>query len=142
MQSGVAYEVDIENRSIHDDPKGWLRLVPTIRPELGREYSLLYVTYTSGDSNGRYPDLRHEFVDLYETEAQAVEAAKAIRAHYDNVKFGKVRNLNFEERNTLTIKHGDGTELRSHYPWLGYFESLEDVFVTPVVLNKSRTLRF
>jgi hypothetical protein len=137
-----SYEVDLDVLSIYEGKPYEHRLVPTIRPDPDREHWLLYVTYTSGDSNGRYPGLYHEFVDLYLTRDEAAAAAKIIRDHYVWANAPRFSPVSFEKSHGADLPHGNGDTLYTHFHWCGYFEELVDIIVAPVTLNKPRIEKF
>lgn len=89
-----------------------------------KTYYLVYVNYDTGDSFGHYAG-RAYFVDLFESKELAFVLAEAIE---ENAK-------DYEGKSdwTLMYKVDDGTERECYTsPWLGYFESLNQVYVKSV----------
>jgi len=83
-----------------------------------RTYYLVWADYNTGDSFGKYGN-RMEFIDLFETKELAEQCAKAAR---DTPTY------------TYAFKRENGIEIKQSAPWIGYFESLNDVNVKEVKL--------
>jgi len=84
----------------------------------GKTYYLVVVDYNSGDSFGSYDNCL-EFVDLFETLEAAENAAEEVRTP-EGYSYHYTRN--------------NGRRISVSCPWVGYFESLNDITVHPVKL--------
>ena len=86
-------------------------------PEYGKTYFLLYATYSTGDSFSNHGG-RIEFVDLYEDENVAWENHRRLDRHGEGY--------------SAKLLHESGEEYMFSVPWVGYFESLENLEVLAV----------
>lgn len=84
---------------------------------------LLWANYNTGDSFGHDRN-QTEWIDIFQDEQKANEAAATL---------AKCTDRNYSNYSGTYIRD-DGTSCTVHLPWLGYFESLNDVIVTPVRL--------
>jgi hypothetical protein len=80
-------------------------------PEAGVLYFLLWATYGTGDSFG-HDSGNIVFVDLFKTEVDAEECK---------------HNLERASDYSITLKSASGKSYAFSVPWIGYFESLENV---------------
>lgn len=104
---------------------------------------LLTVSYTTGNSFGRDPEIHHECIDLYADQALAAEQARKIRAHYDRTRNFRARQeMTYEETSEVEIKLGSGEDMRYQGPWLGHFERVEEIEVALVGLRPKAVLKF
>ena len=85
--------------------------------EVGEQYYLLYVLYSTGCSFSR-SEGEIEFVGLYKDPAIAKENADRI---------WKKARKDGERSFSVNLIAEDGQEYQLHTPWEGYFERLEDV---------------
>jgi hypothetical protein len=103
----------------------------------GKEYYLVYVTYSTGDS------FHHEegcvrYIDLFESFDKANALAKAIETHYsfsDNEQRWadkKVKPPKGYKEWTLSYKNEADQEIETHVSWAGYFERMSNVTVERV----------
>lgn len=138
------FEVFYEDGRIMPVKTGYAPLHASIEPASGETVWLVTVGYTTGDSFGRQPDTQFEFVDLYRTEDEAIEVAKAIRAHQERTRgLGSYDNkITYEDRHTMAIRFGNGVDRTMHLPWAGYFEHLEFIEVREMVVGGPSRRRF
>ena len=89
-----------------------------------KNYYLLYVLYTTGDSFG-YDEGRIEFVGLYRTAEEADANVDRIEKHCSD---------NGNEMFTVELISPSGTKYKCHTPWKGYFNSIDDIRVDTIRL--------
>jgi len=87
-------------------------------------YYLIVVEYTTGDSFNTDPG-NFCNVEMYIDRELAYENAQKIRDHDDNKQDG-----------ILELTMQNGKQVRSPKPWIGHFESLDNIFVYPVTIGK------
>jgi hypothetical protein len=80
-------------------------------------YYLLYAVYTTGDSFGSDGG-NTEWIDLFRTRAAADAAKKSIEETTGSFSASYTRD--------------DGTDIKIHIPWDGYFETLDELTVKKV----------
>lgn len=119
--------VEIESDSFYGES-----FIPTITLTPKKEYFVVYVLYTTGDSNGRDPGRRCEVIDAYEDYDFALEMAR-------NISFNDQTDQRFSDQAGQPKKlvlYANGTTMRDkHLPWSGYFESLEEVHVLRFIFD-------
>lgn len=112
-------------------------LLVTFIPKVNQTYYLLYVDYTTGDSENTHRG-NIEYVEMYEDFDLADENAKIIRSHYDAKNCRKLAKkddkLGDENRVNLKLTNGEYRPFRG--PWLGYFEHIDKIFVVSVEMNQ------
>lgn len=113
------------------EEKGYKDLEVPFEVVRDKDYYLLYVLYRTGDSFGR-DEGQIELIGLYQTHEAAEKNAKAIRAHYE------ARRNNYSSSGLLYLTTEGGNKFELYTPWIGYFESLEDIIVKSVRLGDSR----
>lgn len=138
---GNRYLVHYDEGRIEPNSAGYSELHSTIEAALGETVWLLTVGYTTGDSYGQDPETYHEYVDIYRSYDEAAYMAKAIRAHNDRTK-GFLKKSTGEESYVMPIRFGNGVTKNMHLPWGGYFESIEFIEVTEVIVGQSSRKRF
>lgn len=94
----------------------------------GDTLHLLYAVYGTGDSFSHQSGCV-EWIDAYRTKAEAEKAAEAIRAHYGRYERSKNSRKDPEDFCSVRLPSSLGVEFTLSCPWIGYFESLEDVVV-------------
>lgn len=99
------------------EAKGYRDITVPFEVKPGQHYFLVWADYNTGDSFGN-DDNQYEFIDLFADFDKAKACQKAA-----------------EDSNGYGMKHirGDGTEMETHVPWHGYFESLNGINVDVVV---------
>lgn len=97
----------------------------------GDTLHLLYAVYGTGDSFSHQSGCV-EWIDAYRTKAEAEKAADAIRAHYRRYERSKNSREDPENFYSVRLPSSIGVEFTLSCPWIGYFESLEDVVVAPL----------
>lgn len=90
------------------------------RPVPGLTYYLLYANYDTGNSFG-HDSGRVDFIDLYYDETLAWDMAR------------KLMKEASENRYDYEITMQNGKTQSYHAPYIGYFESLNDIVVVGVV---------
>ena len=103
-------------------------LVASFVPKKNTPYYLLYAVYDTGDSFGR-DDGKIEFFDLYDN-LEAADASCKILDGFTN---------NYKDNNddpSVIIFDNEFKPYKIYVPWLGYFESLQGVYVETVFLEK------
>lgn len=128
----VVHQDDGRIEPVHEYPN----LIATIEPGDREIVWLVTVGYTTGDSLGRDPEVRHEYVDIYPTRDAAEVVAKAIRAHERRAK-----TTSEDERN-MPITFGNGETRKIYLPWTGFFQSLEFIEVQEVTVGPPLRQRF
>jgi hypothetical protein len=98
-------------------------------PKKNVPYYLLYAIYDTGDSFGRDCG-KIEFFDLYANREPAEASCKILN--------GFTSNQNHNERSdySVTIFDDKFKPYKTTVPWLGYFETLQNVYVETVYLEK------
>lgn len=123
-------------------------LVPTqeyskreLRPSIPLEkevyYYVVYGTYTTGDSFGRDPELKYEFIDAYKTYEEAAECAKLLRKKNDleNRYFLPSQDKNEAKKIKETpVMLADGVHTYDCPPWDNYFDCLDELFVEAAIV--------
>lgn len=100
----------VEESAYHD-------LTVAFDPDPNKEYYLLYVRYSTGDSFSNHSGLI-EYVGLFQNQETARKNALLISENSNSY------SLNFID--------DDGSEWFQSVPWSGYFERIEDIVVKPV----------
>lgn len=102
-----------------------------------KEYYLVYVVYSTGDSFHHEEGCVH-YVDLFETLSKAEALAKIIETHY-SFSYKAQRWADKEVKppkgyNEYQISYLNeaGEEISTHVPWTGYFESLTNIVIERV----------
>jgi hypothetical protein len=103
-------------------------------PEHSKQYYLVVVSYTNGDSCGTYPR-RLDYVMLYETLEKAEKTQDDIIEHNKIYKMDKVKVPSLK----ITLENNESMTCACY--WQGYFERLEFVEIIPLKLNPSRPRR-
>lgn len=107
----------------------------------GKDYYLVYVTYSTGDSFHR-EDGVVRYIDLYETREKAEKTAKVIQDHYnlsDNERRWNAKPVKPPKSyNEFSLKYRNevGEEVDLHVSWTGYFERLSGITVQKVQLHE------
>ena len=105
-------------------------LVASFVPKKNVPYYLLYAVYDTGDSFGRDRG-KIEFFDLYNNLEAAETSSKILEGftskHKDN-------SAAFDY--SVTIFDNKFKPYKTTVPWLGYFESIQGVYVETVYLEK------
>lgn len=115
-------------------------LLVTFKPENNKEYYLLYVQYSDGDSeNTNYG--KKCYVEMYEDFSLAEENAKIIRAHY-TARDKLIKNDVLGDWYNVNLKQLDGSFQKFHGPWIGYFEHIEEIFVVKLQLGKENIWKY
>jgi len=86
-------------------------------PEYDKTYFLLYATYSTGCSFSQHEG-EIEYVDLYEDENVAWENYRRLDKHGEGY--------------SAKLLHESGKEYTFSIPWIGYFESLQDLEVMAI----------
>lgn len=116
---------------IHLDERG--DILADFPIEEGDSVHLVYAVYSTGDSFGRSESGCMEFFTVHRDLARAEANAEILRAqNSDRVSFGGT----FVMEAALTTDAG--LLLVTRVPWLGYFESLEEVCVETFVVGPDR----
>lgn len=84
-----------------------------VKPEVA--YYLVYVLYSTGDSFSHHTG-RITFIDMYQTIEEAEKAVKVIE-----------KGVNDDDKYSINYIDNSGNDAKMYCPWIGYFESLEDV---------------
>lgn len=121
----ITLYLNIETCSVDVDSNGE-SITPTIPLVTGRDYFLVYVIYSTGDSNGRDKNHRCETIDAYETYDAALATGLAIQHNYEcDLQYSDKKG-----QTKLPVHLADGSLMTDKYlPWSGYFEALEFVHV-------------
>ena len=118
-----------------------------------KNYYVVFVVYSTGDSFSTTEGLI-DYVEIYNTREEASECRDTIRRHYDFYKehycfsndtksmhydyLGKRQRkfaaAVFGQQHSVKIKNGIGIAYEYHCPWMGYFESIENVVVARMQL--------
>jgi hypothetical protein len=106
------------------EQEGWDLVVP-FKPEPRKQYFLVYCLYTTGDSFGWDSGII-EFIGLYEDRDLADATKKRIENHYKDAK---------KRDSPVEVYNSKGELYSISAPWIGYFESLDDVVVESVQTN-------
>ena len=106
----------IKGFTVSRDEKSYRDFPVDFEPQYGLAYYLLYAIYTTGDSFGRDHGAGIEYYGLFKPEE--VEAGKRLMA---------ALKANKKE---YSIEHEGKTY---HCPWTGYFESLDELELSPAV---------
>lgn len=128
---GVETEKDKREQSWFRDVVVPFEVVP------GKDYYLVYVTYSTGDSFSR-SDGEVAFIDLFETREKAEKLASIINEHYvlsDNEQRWadkKQKPPKGYSEYELTYHNEEGREIKYHVSWTGYFERMSSVTVQKV----------
>ena len=100
-------------------------LVASFVPKKNTPYYLLYAVYDTGDSFGT-DNGQIVFFDLYDNREVAETNSKILE------------DLTGEHDASVIIFENDFKPYKTSVPWLGYFESLQGVYVETVYLEKKR----
>ena len=93
------------------------------KPEIenGKVYFFVYAVYSTGDSFGYDRNGGIEELGLFERREDA----------------NRCRNMALEPEingsHSIQLINNEGIEYKTHCPWFGYFENLEDIEVVPVI---------
>jgi hypothetical protein len=107
-----------------------------------KEYYLVYVTYSSGDSF-HHSEGHVFYIDLFESKEKAQALAEKIEEHYSysdngsnwNAKKTRPKNHNEFE---LSYLNEANEKMKTAVPWTGYFERLTNITIETVRhFNKS-----
>lgn len=117
-----------ENNSFSMGEKFWIPkaknnyhlLVPFV-PEAGKDYFVVYCVYSSGDSFGSEFG-KYEFLAFFDSEEKASDL---IRVLLEETK---------KEEYKYSVEH-DGVVY--YLPWVGYFESLEELTYRKVQMKEA-----
>lgn len=103
----------------------------------GDNVFILYVVYSTGDSFSRNKDGMLVFIDVFLSRAKADAAAKAIQQHAAwctntrgyglTPKQAKELQKKYTDAYSVNIVRENGSTLKVHASWNGYFESLSYV---------------
>ena len=113
----------IEGISISDAEYSTLEVPYKVKKNV--PYYLVYAIFSTGDSF-HHEEGRIDFIDLYQKRTLAEKVARIIEEDYKKWK----------ENFSVTIFDSTGKKFKMHCPWKGYFESLTDVRVEEVYLEK------
>jgi hypothetical protein len=147
IERGTKLYVMLDDKQLVEDPEDgviWTDSFTTSIPIApNEELYLLTVSYTTGNSLGRDPEIRYECIDVYTSQALAVEQAKTIREHYDRTKnVLSKKAMSYEESTQVAVKLGSGEDYVCHAPWIGYFEHIEEIEVSRVHFGPAAVLKF
>lgn len=113
----------------------WYDLIVPFKIEKEKEYFLLYVIYSTGDSFGTDGG-KVQYIDLFEKEEDAKENQKRINEHYK--RYCKVdsdgtafRHKHFSPF-SVKLTNPAGKPYDCSVSWTGYFEGLTDVVIEPI----------
>lgn len=106
-------------------------IIVSFNPIENKEYYLLYVQYTTGDSFGQ-SNGNIEHIGLYESRDLAVNNAKRIREHNETKSF-----KHFSDEYSVILVSEEGLEYRQSTSWKGYFERIESIVVMPITMGGS-----
>ena len=123
-------------------PDGILLCLPSeatltvpFEPACGETLYLLWCTRSTGDSFGHDSGI-FEPIAAFRTPWKAQAAMAAVRAHYDRAKNDKMRSnyscYFYDEAGMPFCAGGD---------WIGYFESLDSLDVTPFELGATEAYK-
>lgn len=99
----------------------------------GDTVHIVYAIYSTGDSFGRNESGCLEFFTVHRDLARAEANADILRAQSsDRTNFGGSYNTG------AALMTDNGLRLVTHVPWLGYFESLDEVCVETYVVGPDR----
>lgn len=90
---------------------------------------LVYAVYSTGNSFGSDTNAAIDFISVHRTEEQAKAVQQVLRDKKS--KYDKRGNFDW----TALIPLDSGVIFPYHCPWLGYFESLTDVYVKSFVVE-------
>ena len=91
--------------------------------DINKTYILLWAIYSTGDSFG-HDGGQVEFIDLFESQTLAAQAAQEIEKQSDSY--------------SVTYTREDGNETSFASPWHGYFERLQEVRLDVVRVTRLR----
>ena len=106
-------------------------LVASFVPKYSVPYYLLYAIYDTGDSFGRDCG-KIIFFDLYDNREAAETSSKIL----DGFNGNKKNDNDYSTAYFVTIFDNELKPYKTTVPWLGYFESLQGVYVKTVYLEK------
>lgn len=127
--------VDYDNRLLIPKESGpedftYTDLVSSIDVNEHENVFLLTVAYTTGDSFGRDPEMRYEYVDVFKTYEDALKTFKQIQEYHKAKK----------DTGKLTL--GNGCDMQMYLPWEGYFEWLQFIDITEVSIKNVKATRW
>jgi len=121
------YSNDLESVTISEDGYG----EPIdFEVENGEEVFVVWAEYSTGDSFGRSSG-SFDVVTVYKSEDKANKAAKILTSPVSDGK-------DYYESWTVELTTEGGSLLKYNRPWMGYFEHLEGVNVTPAIIGSGR----
>jgi hypothetical protein len=94
---------------------------------------LVYAIYSTGDSFGRDTNARIEYITVHKD----YEIAKA----NEQVLRGKTssRNKRGDYEWSVNLQTDSGIVFPYHVPWLGYFESLSDIYIESYTVEQAKS---
>ena len=104
-----------------------------------KEFYILYGIYSTGDSFGHDDRKYLEVIEVYQELCDAEQAERQLQDHYRLAREGryggygsgstkKERPKDFNDY-SCEIIGGDGKLFTCHTPWVGYFDSLDDLCI-------------
>jgi hypothetical protein len=84
----------------------------------GEVVHLIYATYSTGDSFGRDENGRIDYILVHKNRELAEKNVELLRA-----------KTNKDQNYTVNLTTDTGIVIPYYVPWLGYFQSLTDVYV-------------
>lgn len=107
-------------------------VVSTHKLEPGEIGCLVWVEYSTGNSFGHSERGSTEAVGLFKDPKVAQELVDALHDFSS-----KKPNKNWDDRYKFHFETSDGQVFSYGFvPWSGYFETLEDVHLTPVIIKR------
>lgn len=94
-------------------------------PIVGKDYYLLWATYSTGDSFHTETGCI-VFIDLFKNKEDANECVKTLK-----------QNSTGEYVYSTTLKSGNGKPWTFSIPWNGFFESLEEIHVEKFTMKRN-----
>lgn len=108
--------------------QNYLDLTVPFVVEPGKDYFLLYATYTTGDSFSSHGG-RLEFIDLFST----YEKGQAAKTEIQKSQLSRSKNKDWKQQHGFNYTREDGSKISAEWAvWDGYFEHLERLCVVPV----------
>lgn len=109
---------------------GFYDLAVPFEPQMDKTYYLVYGIYSTGDSF-HHETGRTEIVSFHEDVTEAEIVAAHLVQQYE-----KQKNASNTQWSIDIVANGQLFSF--HAPWLGYFESLEEIVVHPIQMEPSR----
>jgi hypothetical protein len=109
-------------------------VVSEIPIEKGKQYFLVYALYSTGDSFSHDSGCLF-YIDLFDKIEKAEKCKQSVFAHYRNYKDDAEYHGEAHCRQAGYESPTQGMKT-VHVPWIGYFESLQEIIITPVQVIK------